>query len=390
MRRFFIGFTAVFLTACASSPIQTMPLKQAVQFGSDLYYTTPNYAFDSTTRIEEVRLDAPESSELQSFGEAANRLIRRLSFDISGVIDTPNKLYQMTPTYHYKAKNMQASLSIPMVYDANQQSFLADLSAFDVFLSKAEHVDKYSRFDVGSYGVNDKGEKLIGIIQKYTRKNYEDMDNAVFSELPLTSEDRRMNVVRKIQVSDSLKKEALYSTDMMKEIFKIMRPTSNNEVLESDEVRPAELAPSITDEFRADEYEAARDKASEWLDPNSRHTSVLSFDRQGRIVQSQLLFDVGFNAPKKEESSANAGKGMHMKMSSTFNMTSIGQAKLVNPPTRDNTVDGFENLKGSLAGKMFGKLFAPKKHGDDEEAEIDAEAVNEADDIKPMPKSKRR
>lgn len=376
MSRLSISFvlTALVLCACVSSPIQTMTPKEAVQFGSDLYYTTPNYAFDSTTKIEEVRVDATPSEKLQNFNEIANRLIQRLSFDVSGVIDTPNQLYQMTPTYHYKAKNMQASLSIPMVYDANQQSFLADLSAFDVILNRTEHIDKYSRFDVGSADVNDKGKKLIGIIQKYTRKHYEDMDNAVFSELPLSSEDRRVNVVRKIQVSDAFKIDALYSTDMMKEIFEIMRSApKKQEELSADSESKSELERA----FRTEDFEQARHQAGELIDPKSRHTSVLSFDKEGRIVQSQSLLDIGFKQPKSDEPTSGSFNGMHIKMSGTFNMTSIGQAKLADPPTVDNTVDGLENLKGSLVGKVFGKLFTPKKHGDERASEIGADETTQ-------------
>jgi hypothetical protein len=198
-------------------------------------------------------------------------------------------------------------------------------------------------------------------------------------------------VVRKIQVSDTFKEEKLYDVEIMKEMIQIMMPPSKTAKADAEDVDSLDPPiPEIShdmDVFDANKYEEAKDKAAEWFDPNSKLTSVLSFDKQGRIVQSQLWLDMGINEPKKDGVHTDEVSGMRMKMSSTFNMTSIGQAKLVNPPTQDNTVDGIENLKGSLLGKLFDRK---KKDDEDEETEVEDAAQAAEEVARPTRKSKKR
>lgn len=374
MHRHYLYFTAAILSACASSPIQTMSLKDAVNFGTDQYYNTPNYAFKSNTHIElfDFGLQGDANKDISPI---FNRLFKRMSFDMTGVVDTPNKQYQVTPTFQYKAKNLQAALSFPMVYDGKQQHFLIDVSAFDALLGNGDNDGKYSRFDVSKFNVNDKGEKMLSIIQKYTRSNYSEMNNSAFIDLPLNNDDKHMNVVRKIQITAKLKDDAFNTTGMMKEVVGLLK-TPDKETDDSD---------AIIKEFSQSEA-----KSKELINPDSKQTSILSFDKEGRIIQAQVSIDMSMksatptllsdssirhmrpSARKKEydtraEANVDANENAtstRMKATTTFSMSDIGHAQLVNPPTADNTVDGIENFKSGFLVKKLTEIFKPKTMDD--------------------------
>lgn len=364
MRRYFICLAATILTACASNPIQKMSLKDAVNFGTAQYSNTPNYAFKSSVRLDSIQLGIADKD---GFNAVLNRLFKRMSFDMNGVVDTPNKQYQIIPSYQYKAKNLQMALSFPMVYDGNQQHFLVDVSALDALLGNGDNEGKYSRFDVSQFDINDKGEKILRIIQKYTRSNYDKMQDSAFVELPLNHDDKRMNIVRKIQINANLKNDTFDTTGMIKEVVALIKPADN------------------TSDALIETLAQSEAKSKELIAPNSTQTSVLSFDKEGRIVQAQSSIDMGIKSPPSalanssgmmqmranntKEHAAQAESNLvtdenpvstRMTATATLSMGDIGHAKILNPPSADNTVDGIENFKSGFLGRTLTDIFEPK------------------------------
>jgi hypothetical protein len=191
------------------------------------------------------------------------------------------------------------------------------------------------------------------------------LDNAAFGELPLNSDDKQMKVVRKIQVTEPIKYKPSDTTDMMKEVFGILRPEPQGE--------------SNTDVDKAFEEIPESAKLNDLIDPSSTLTSVFGFDAQGRIVHARQLTDVGYNSPVGENDKESRLK-VRIKGINTFNMTAIGEAKLIDQPTADNTVDGVEKLKSGLIGKILGKIFKPNESAD----------ASATDATKPEPPRSRR
>ncbi|MGL4768505.1 MAG: hypothetical protein ACRCV6_10580 [Formosimonas sp.] len=363
MQRYFICFSTALLAACATHPIQNMSLKDAVAFGSEQYYNTPNYAFNGSSRVAHVSVQ--NQSTPTEINALISRLAGRLSFDIDGVVDQPNKLYEFTPRYQYKAKNLQANIVFPMVYDGHNQAFLIDTSALDALVSKPENEGKYSRFDLSSFNANDKGKQLLDVLQKYTSSMYQKMPDAAFSELPLNSEDKNLNVVRKIQIDSRPQDASFDTTGLMKDIFKIIQPSH---------------------ESQTNDAQKAQEKLNEMISPDAKQISILSFDKNGHVIRMQSDLDLTI----KPSSDAPSDNNIRLKTSGSFNIHHIGQAKLHNPPSADNTVDGIENFKGSFIGSLFKGFFKPNDDAQEANSPAVEAAEAAAEAVVVQPRKKRR
>jgi hypothetical protein len=371
--RYFTCLTAIALTACASvSPIQTMAAKDAVKLGYDQYFNTPNYAFSATSRINELQIDFPHHSSnaapssQNSFNSIFSRLAKRMSFDMTGVIDRTRQQYQLIPITEYKAKNLQVKLAFPMVYDGQQKAFFVDVSAFDGLLGKAENEGKYSRFDLSRFDTQNKGDELIKIIQKSTLSTLDNVQDSNFVELPLTSDDKRMNVVRKIQVTVNLKDASAQSSSLLKDIVELIRP------------KKAEQSTEETTEMET-EIKEMTDQTNELLDPKSEQVNVLSFDQAGHIIQSDSTVHVTLKKPVGDSAKNLASGAVNISGLTRFNMLDIGKAQLVEPPNADNTVDGLDNVKGSFAGKALASFLGRDNKSDEHTSEEVTDAELEVD-----------
>jgi hypothetical protein len=371
--RYFTCLTAIALTACASvSPIQTMAAKDAVKLGYDQYFNTPNYAFSATSRINELQIDFPHHSSKaapssqNSFNSIFSRLAKRMSFDMTGVIDRTRQQYQLIPITEYKAKNLQVKLAFPMVYDGQQKAFFVDVSAFDGLLGKAENEGKYSRFDLSRFDTQNKGDELIKIIQKSTLSKLDNVQDSNFVELPLTSDDKRMNVVRKIQVTVNLKDASAQSSSLLKDIVELIRP------------KKAEQSTEETTEMET-EIKEMTDQTNELLDPKSEQVNVLSFDQAGHIIQSDSTVHVTLKKPVGDSAKNLASGAVNISGLTRFNMLDIGKAQLVEPPNADNTVDGLDNVKGSFAGKALASFLGRDNKSDEHTSEEVTDAELEVD-----------
>jgi hypothetical protein len=371
--RYFTCLTAIALTACASvSPIQTMAAKDAVKLGYDQYFNTPNYAFSATSRINELQIDFPHHSSKaapssqNSFNSIFSRLAKRMSFDMTGVIDRTRQQYQLIPITEYKAKNLQVKLAFPMVYDGQQKAFFVDVSAFDGLLGKAENEGKYSRFDLSRFDTQNKGDELIKIIQKSTLSKLDNVQDSNFVELPLTSDDKRMNVVRKIQVTVNLKDASAQSSSLLKDIVELIRP------------KKAEQSTEETTEMET-EIKEMTDQTNELLDPKSEQVNVLSFDQAGHIIQSDSTVHVTLKKPVGDSAKNLASGAVNISGLTRFNMLDIGKAQLVEAPNADNTVDGLDNVKGSFAGKALASFLGRDNKSDEHTSEEVTDAELEVD-----------
>ena len=371
--RYFTCLTAIALTACASiSPIQTMAAKDAVKLGYDQYFNTPNYAFSATSRINELQIDFPHHSSKaapssqNSFNSIFSRLAKRMSFDMTGVIDRTRQQYQLIPITEYKAKNFQVKLAFPMVYDGQQKAFFVDVSAFDGLLGKAENEGKYSRFNLSRFDTQNKGDELIKIIQKSTLNTLNNVQDSNFVELPLTSDDKRMNVVRKIQVTVNLKDASAQSSSLLKDIVELIRP------------KKAEQSTEETTKMET-EIKEMTDQTNELLDPKSEQVNVLSFDEAGHIIQSDSTVHVTLKKPVGDSAKNLASGAVNISGFTRFSMLDIGKAQLVEAPNSDNTVDGLDNVKGSFAGKALASFLGRDNKSDEHTSEEVTDAELEVD-----------
>jgi hypothetical protein len=289
-----------------------------------------------------------------------------MSFDMTGVIDRTRQQYQLIPITEYKAKNLQVKLAFPMVYDGQQKAFFVDVSAFDGLLGKAENEGKYSRFDLSRFDTQNKGDELIKIIQKSTLSKLDNVQDSNFVELPLTSDDKRMNVVRKIQVTVNLKDASAQSSSLLKDIVELIRP------------KKAEQSTEETTEMET-EIKEMTDQTNELLDPKSEQVNVLSFDQAGHIIQSDSTVHVTLKKPVGDSAKNLASGAVNISGFTRFSMLDIGKAQLVEAPNADNTVDGLDNVKGSFAGKALASFLGRDNKSDEHTSEEVTDAELEVD-----------
>lgn len=334
------------LFGCTTPEIQKMSAMDAVKFGNMQFFEMPNYRFDMDAKLLDLRMtDKANNPKTASFNKYMNYFGKHLTFGSSGVIDTENQQFQMIPSYGFQSKNANGSIRFPIVYDHKQKLLFADLSALSGLLTDVENEGKYSKFSTANLPIPaDADVKLVQLMRKYATVFYDDLKPEAFVDLPLTDADRARKAIRKIQVT--LKpQEALEKFPMMlQDITGVFTQEGQKPFTPLPDTAIAEMKKELNN----------------MLGENSKDIYSIAFNHAGQIVSmdADSMYEMDFSKIGKADPTAPV---MNMRFSMNMTVSDIGKAKLIDPPTVENTVDGKENLKGGV----FGRLFAGKS--DDEE-----------------------
>ena len=103
---------------------------------------------------------------------------------------------------------------------------------------------------------------------------------------------------------------------------------------------------------------------------NSKDVYSIAFNRAGQIVSmnADSVYEMDLSKAGKTDASAPV---MNMRFNVNMNVSDIGTAKLIDPPTVENTVDGKENFKDGL----LGGLFSGKSDEEQTSNEVTADAI---------------
>ena len=345
------------LFGCTTPEIQKMSAMDAVKFGNMQFFEMPNYRFDMDAKLLDLRMaDKANDPKTANFNKYMNYFGKHLTFGSSGVIDTENQQFQMIPSYGFQSKNANGSIRFPIVYDHKQKLLFADLSALSGLLTDVENEGKYSKFSTANLPIPaDADAKLLQLMRKYATVFYDDLKPEAFVDQPLTDTDRAQKAVRKIQVT--LKpQEALEKFPMMlQDIAGVFTQEGQKPFTPLPDTAIAEMKKELNN----------------MLGENSKDIYSIAFNRAGQIVSmnADSMYEMDFSKIGKAAPTAPV---MNMRFNMNMTVSDIGKAKLIDPPTIENTVDGKENLKGGV----FGRLFAGKS--DDEEQnsnELSTEAI---------------
>ena len=382
------------LFACAS-PIQQMSGAEAMKFGSDQFYQMPSYRFDVSTKVVEMGyikagVSTNQTEKADSISKHLNFFGKKFIFNGTGVIDTVNDQYQVIPEYGYQSKNVNANIRFPIVLDRKAKLLYADLSAMDGLLTDIDNEGKYSRFDLKQLPIpEDTDKKLVDIMRKYSSQVFDHVPKESITDLPLTSEDRKFRAVRKIQLTMNPRNQLAMYPNVMKDVFSVL--TSKNSQADAE----------ITEEQQhgmEQDGEKFKSELEKMIGPDSRDIYTVAFNRAGQIVSmnvdSQYTFGPNAGQAKSSENpevqaeiAAEPVESFKMHLKSDMTVTDIGSAKLIDPPTAENSVDGMENIKNSLIGKSF---FSKNDVSDDEALSATDAAVWDEPVQKPVKKKKRR
>ena len=334
------------LFGCTTPEIQKMSAMDAVKFGNMQFFEMPNYRFDMDAKLLDLRMtDKANNPKTASFNKYMNYFGKHLTFGSSGVIDTENQQFQMIPSYGFQSKNANGSIRFPIVYDHKQKLLFADLSALSGLLTDVENEGKYSKFSTANLPIPaDADVKLVQLMRKYATVFYDDLKPEAFVDLPLTDADRARKAIRKIQVT--LKpQEALEKFPMMlQDIAGVFTQEGQKPFTPLPDTAIAEMKKELNN----------------MLGENSKDIYSIALNRAGQIVSmdADSMYEMDLSKIGKADPTAPV---MNMRFNMNMTVSDIGKAKLIDPPTVENTVDGKENLKGGV----FGRLFAGKS--DDEE-----------------------
>lgn len=378
------------LFACAS-PIQTMSARDAVKYGNEQFYTMPSYRMDMNAKVMHLGFVGASTDESFKDSEAINKYMnffgKNFVFNGVGVFDTVKEQYQIIPQYGYEAKNINARIRFPLVLDRKAKLLYADLSALDGIVTNLDNAGKYSRFDLSKLPIPEGSDKkLIDVMRKYSNLMFDKVSAEAISEQALTSEDRKLNGVRKLQLTLKPQEQIALFPEMVEEMMGVFTPASSAN------------ADQKTDDMKQ-EVEKFKAGISEWLSPESRDLYTLTFNRAGQIVSMKADSKYLIN-PKEEgtstapiETEKPAPKGFQMHLVTDVTVSDIGKAQLIDPPTAENSVDGIENLKKSPIGKLFFQKYDENAHSDDldvAQAAIDATATPVQKAKKPRKKHTNR
>ena len=352
----FILGLSVSLFGCATPEIQKMSAIDAVKFGNTQFFEMPNYRFDMDAKLLDLRVtDKASDQKSIRFNKYMNYFGKHLTFGSSGVIDTENQQFQMIPSYGFESKNAKGSIRFPIVYDHKQKILFADLSALSGLITDVENEGKYSKFSTANLPIPaDADVKLVQLMRKYATVFYDDLKPEAFVDQPLTDTDRAQKAVRKIQVTIK-PQEALEKLPMMlQDIAGVFTPEGQ---------KPSTSLPDAV-------ISQMKEEMSKVLGENSKDVYSIAFNRAGQIVSmnADSVYEMDLSKAGKTDASAPV---MNMRFNVNMNVSDIGTAKLIDPPTVENTVDGKENFKGGL----LGGLFAGKSDEEQTSNEVTADAI---------------
>lgn len=352
----FILGLSVSLFGCATPEIQKMSAIDAVKFGNTQFFEMPNYRFDMDAKLLDLRVtDKASDPKSIRFNKYMNYFGKHLTFGSSGVIDTENQQFQMIPSYGFESKNAKGSIRFPIVYDHKQKILFADLSALSGLITDVENEGKYSKFSTANLPIpTDADVKLVQLMRKYATVFYDDLKPEAFVDQPLTDTDRAQKAVRKIQVTIK-PQEALEKLPMMlQDIAGVFTPEGQ---------KPSTSLPDAV-------ISQMKEEMSKVLGENSKDVYSIAFNRAGQIVSmnADSVYEMDLSKAGKTDASAPV---MNMRFNVNMNISDIGTAKLIDPPTVENTVDGKENFKGGL----LGGLFAGKSDEEQTSNEVTADAI---------------
>lgn len=365
------------LTACSNlSEIQKMPANQAITTAWQNTLAAPNFAYSLSSGVDAMNLTSDDPDAVK-MNQVLNRLSKNFIFEATGVMDSANKRYDLTPTYRYDTPNLKFSASFPIAYNGEQKALYANLSAFDGLFNASENIGKYSRFDMSRFPVEEKAGKIIGVLKKFQRSYYDGMNASAFTELPLTDADKSQHIVRKVQVKSNPSQVFEHMpmlVDDFVELFKV--DPKQDEANKDSAAFQSQLEKSIESNKQHLPSKKMMDELAKMIDPASEQIEVFGFNKAGQLVENKLKSNIiispAANKKSEEKTGLDAIKAIRMSSYSNMRLYDYGVAKPSEVLTVENTVDGLENLKGSWLGRTFVDKIAPQPDADEA---LDATAV---------------
>jgi hypothetical protein len=220
-----IAGVALFLGGCAGSLPPHEALNQAVTRSFD----ATGFNYSNQTRITTLTVPTPDASK-EGTGKpkigltAGLEIVRSLSIRADGAIDMKAKKSEVLYDFHYDRDNVEISIKLPLMMDYTTQTIYVGPSILTTILETAYPLapaarGKLIRIDladllkegaaakpelaklIGEGVLNPKNfDAMNGAYKDAVRKSVARLNDAGFSEQPLSGDDRKRGVERRIRM----------------------------------------------------------------------------------------------------------------------------------------------------------------------------------------------
>lgn len=220
-----IMLLAICLGGCAGS----LPPHEALNQAVTKSFQSSGYNYRTQTRIANLVIPPQEGSEEKDKKSRMNlaaglEVIRGFSVRADGAIDSNTKRSEVLYDFHYDKDNVEVSIRLPVMVDYNTQTIYVGSSIFTTVLEVVKPLPasmrgKLIRVNIGDLlkeGAAAKPElaTLIGI-DRFSPDGFDQMNGAIkaavqrgvarlndagFSDQPLSGEDRKAGIKRRIRM----------------------------------------------------------------------------------------------------------------------------------------------------------------------------------------------
>jgi len=218
--------TTAFISGCAKSLPPHEELNQAVKKSFD----TSGFNYSSKSRITNLSFPqsgakAAQDEKISKYAGALPDIVRGFSVNVDGALDMKNKKTEALYDLHYSRDNVEVSIKLPILMDYGTTTIYIGPSVLHTILDIASPPEVASKGKLIRINIPEllKEEsagspellKLFGE-DRFSQKNIDVMNNifkdtviravaklndANFSDQPLSEQDRKAGIERRIQIS---------------------------------------------------------------------------------------------------------------------------------------------------------------------------------------------
>jgi hypothetical protein len=220
-----ICMTIAFINGCAKSLPPHEELNQALKKSLD----TSGFNYSSKSRITHLSYPKPDAKadpddKSLKYGGALPDIARGFSINVDGAVDMQNKKSEALYDLHYSKDNVEVSIKLPLLIDYSTKTIYVGSSIFHTLLDMASPQEAGSKGKlirinipelVREESVDSPDLSKMFADDRFSQKNMDIINNvfkttvikavaklkdANISDQPLTEQDRKAGIERRIQI----------------------------------------------------------------------------------------------------------------------------------------------------------------------------------------------
>jgi hypothetical protein len=245
MKQHVMAVLWMMMAICISGCAQSLPPHEELNQAMKKSFDATGLNFSLQNKITHLSLPKQDTSDddsednLSKYLETGLEIIRGFSVNADGAIDTKTKRSEVLYDLRYDKDNVDVSVKIPLLVDYNTQTIFVGTTLFNTFLEtlypqapatkgklvriNIQELLKENSADVPELAkllnTNSFNSKNIDLISNAVKagvlKSLAKLKDTCFSDQPLTEQDRKAGVERRIRVDISHKDSVAIVVDLV-------------------------------------------------------------------------------------------------------------------------------------------------------------------------------